>query len=396
MPELRPACCGAGGITRREFVGYGLKSAALLAFGFGATACATQPSPLPRTAGDWELHNPAPFTRHAHSGTVVGRQMLVMGDRKGVSFDDEAIGGEADLTLTFYGTEFDFDSDDVLDIPSGVPVRVVFVNEGLIDHDITFPEAGVYLRAGPGKSAETVTTFEEPELFFCSIGGHAEAGMIGELRVDGKGPEQETIEPLVGETEMWWYDPGVDSWSPAPVLPHSYDHVSMVAVNDDAYVIGGYTGDIGSSRSDVLVLRRDADTWEHRAPFPIARGAMAADSDGETILVAGGRSEAEGTPSSTEIYRYLPEQDQWEQLNTAMPTGRDHVAGAFVDGIFWVVGGRGDGRRVSSTPVTEGFDTSTGGWVSASPPPVPSRRPSQCLSASRQRVAAASACACSV
>lgn len=98
---------------------------------------------------------------------------------------------------------------------------------------------------------------------------------------------------------------------------------------------------------------------------------MAGASDGERIFVAGGRSESEGTPSSRNLFVYDPATDTWDSSGPDMPTGRDHISGVFLGGTFWVIAGRGDGRRVSSTPVTEGYDIGSSTWLVGAPPPIP-------------------------
>jgi hypothetical protein len=295
-----------------------------------------------------------------------------MGDRRGVALQESGPAeGQAQMTIHFFGREFEFETSVVADVPAGVPLRIIFTNEGLIDHDLTFSQAKVYLHAAPGETSETIAVFDEPELYFCSIGGHAEGGMVGDLLVDGRRPEQEGVTHETGSTEMWWYDPVGDDWEEAPTLPHSYDHVTMLAVGDVVYSIGGYTGDIGSAKVDVFALRVGSEEWERRSDLPVARGAMAGATDGERIFVTGGRSEAEGTPSATDLFIYTPEDDRWATHESSLPTGRDHVAGAVIDGVFWVIGGRGDGRRVSSTPVTEGFVIDSGTWVYGPDVPVP-------------------------
>lgn len=295
-----------------------------------------------------------------------------MGDRRGIVIaEGETPQGEPQKTIHVFGSEFNFEADMPVEVTSGEIVRIVFTNEGRVDHDLTFANAGVYLRAAPGETAETLATFEEPEIYFCSIGGHAEAGMVGELVVDGVEPDRQEVGPDQGSTDIWWFSPGERTWEEGPVLPHAYDHVTMVSVGDDVYSIGGYTGNIGTPRPDVYVLRAGASEWERRADLPAPRGGMAGASDGERIFVAGGRSEREGTPSSRNLFVYDPATDTWDSSGPEMPTGRDHISGVFLDGTFWVIAGRGDGRRVSSTPVTEGFDIGSSTWVVGSPPPIP-------------------------
>jgi len=358
-------------LSRREFLGTAVRSALSVgAIGLLA-ACVEQPASLPRVGGLWVDEGVAPFSRHAHSAAAVGDRLLVMGQRRGVLISDsEDDGGEVDKTIHFFGNEFEFMSDVPAEVSSGERVRVVFTNEGLVDHDLTFSVAGVYLHAGPGETTETIAEFEQPEVYFCSIGGHAEAGMVGDLVVDGESPDDQEVGPGDGSTEMWWFDPVTRSWSEAPPLGHAYDHITLLSLSGDVYSIGGFTGDIGSSRADVYMLAEGSSEWVRRADLPVARGAMAGATDGDKIYVVGGRSEAEGTPSSKELYIYDPATDTWDS-GPEMPTGRDHIAGAMHEGVFWVIGGRGNGERVDSTPVSEGYDTSRGEWISGSPPPKP-------------------------
>jgi manganese oxidase len=72
-----------------------------------------------------------------------------------------------------------------LQLPTGRPVTLVLDNTGQLDHDVSIPSLGVQLKAAAGKSAsQTVTatnqgTFE----FLCSLPGHKEAGMKGQVTV---------------------------------------------------------------------------------------------------------------------------------------------------------------------------------------------------------------------
>ena len=365
-----PACCA---LTRRQFLRNAAYGAAVLGMGNLLGACSVSEEIGPFLTSTWRTRTPAPFVRHAHSGSPSGSRLLVMGDRRGVNLregEGQQALGPPQLTVEIDSREFGFTPDE-LDVPSGVPVRIIFHNSGAVDHDFVIPSAGVYVRARPGESQEVIAVFREPAVYFCSIGGHADVGMVGELKVDGVAPTDQTVPHSDGVTEMWWYDPSSDTFARAPDLPHAFDHVSFVSVDEAVFSIGGYTGDIGTSRGDVWVLRAGAGAWERRADLPRPRGAMAVGTDGSRIFCTGGRSEAEGTPSAQDVFTYDPSADKWEVLSTALPTGRDHVAGVVIDNVFWVVGGRGDGRRVSSTPVVEGLDLETREWKFGSRLPVP-------------------------
>lgn len=72
-----------------------------------------------------------------------------------------------------------------LQLPAGRPVTLTLDNTGQLDHDVSIPSLGIQLKAAAGKSAsQTVTatsqgTFE----FLCSLPGHKEAGMKGQVTV---------------------------------------------------------------------------------------------------------------------------------------------------------------------------------------------------------------------
>ena len=369
-----PCCVPAesGGVTRRELLR--LLGIGVLSMGAGGllAACGAALPPIAPGA-TWRAGADAPFTRHGHSGAPLRGRLLTMGDRR--SWQVASGGSDVNdpaLTLEIVGGEFHF-SQDSIDVPLGEPVRVVFTNEGLEVHDFSVISSNVYLVAAPGETVETTVVFEEPDTFFCSIGGHAAAGMIGDLLVDGEAAPDREYDTESGSTDIWWYDPATDRWEAASPLPHSLDHVSLVSSGDKVYSIGGYLQNIGDASSEVWAYDPDRDAWDRVADFPVSmgRGAMAAAFDGERILCTGGRSEPEGPPSATDVFAYHVDRDEWETLPTRLPTARDHVKGAFLDGVFWVMGGRSNGQRKNSTPVAEGLDLTTGEWIHGPALPVP-------------------------
>lgn len=366
-------CCDSPiGISRREFLRAVAAGAAVLGAGTALAACGGGETSHGVDGWIWRNRSDAPFVRHAHSGAVFGSLILVMGDRRGVTVeaDSQTKLDTPVMTVEVRATEFDY-SLDAIEVPRGQPVKIVITNDGRIEHDIVMPEAGLYLAVAPGETAEGVAVFEQPETFFCSIGGHAESGMVGDLLVDGNAAEDTTIEEERGETDMWYYDPSNDTWSEAPTLPHSFDHVSFVQAGEAVFSIGGFSASIGSARAEVYSLAPGDTAWQRKADLPTGRGGMASAGDGRKIYVTGGRSEPEGTPSAQDVFVYDIASDRWDRIESVLPTGRDHVAGAIMDDVFWVVGGRLDGRRESSAPVTEGLDLATGQWLVGQPLPYP-------------------------
>lgn len=74
-----------------------------------------------------------------------------------------------------------------LHLHEGEPVNIVFVNEGALEHEIELSAFDFHIHAQPG---ETVTAGFVPQEtgnfeFGCYVPGHYDAGMVGELVVEG-------------------------------------------------------------------------------------------------------------------------------------------------------------------------------------------------------------------
>lgn len=80
--------------------------------------------------------------------------------------------------------EFSFDPREIA-LEAGKTYNVVLVNEGGVLHDLTVPALGFRVVAGPGQtvSASLTPRSQGRYPFFCSVPGHAEAGMVGTLVV---------------------------------------------------------------------------------------------------------------------------------------------------------------------------------------------------------------------
>lgn len=80
-------------------------------------------------------------------------------------------------------TEYAFDPETI-EIDADTPVTITAVNDGIIEHDWTIDELSVQIAADAGESATgTVTAPAGTYEVYCSIPGHRDAGMVGELVV---------------------------------------------------------------------------------------------------------------------------------------------------------------------------------------------------------------------
>jgi cytochrome c oxidase subunit II len=98
----------------------------------------------------------------------------------GASGSEAPAGGAIEVS----GKEFSF-TPDTLTLTAGQAQKIVLMNTGSIEHDITVSEADFKLAVLAGKSGEKTLTIDKPGTYkmFCSVAGHEAAGMKGEITV---------------------------------------------------------------------------------------------------------------------------------------------------------------------------------------------------------------------
>lgn len=92
---------------------------------------------------------------------------------------------KADKTIKVSGTEYSF-SPSTIKVEKGQSVKVSFRNEGSISHNLVIPDLGVGSEViGAGRTSSFTFTAPKsgtfPIRFECTIPGHAESGMTGEV-----------------------------------------------------------------------------------------------------------------------------------------------------------------------------------------------------------------------
>jgi hypothetical protein len=114
-----------------------------------------------------------------------------------------------------------------------------------------------------------------------------------------------------------------------------------------------------------VALANVPDRWQELAPMPEARKEMAAVAyDGNIYAIAG--EGPEGVSGS--VFRYLTDEDRWEQLSDK-PTPVADVEGALIGEKIYVPGGRlADG---SPTDILEIYDPRQDVWEMGAPLPKP-------------------------
>ena len=124
---------------------------------------------------------------------LLGAAGVVFGACGGGSDNDKTTAGGAEkpageappgLTINVVGKEFSFDPAK-LTLKAGEASTIILKNTGSIEHDFTVEDLGFKLTVPGGNTREKVLKIDKPGnyQFYCSVAGHKDAGMKGELTV---------------------------------------------------------------------------------------------------------------------------------------------------------------------------------------------------------------------
>ncbi len=94
--------------------------------------------------------------------------------------EDSADGPIGEITITAFDLGFE---PAMIDVPEPGTYEVTFVNGGGIFHDVTFADGTVIGAEGHEQATGEVTIPAEGMSFICSVPGHADGGMEGEVMV---------------------------------------------------------------------------------------------------------------------------------------------------------------------------------------------------------------------
>jgi nitrite reductase (NO-forming) len=130
-------------------------------------------------------------------------------------------------------------------VPGAGMYDVSFKNTGSTTHDVTFAD-GTKLVADAGQSAKAMVTVPAGGLtFLCSIPGHADAGMKGEVMVEGGAAPAPTTAPSTATDGAPVADPNapkytlVDAKAPA-LLEGTVHDIDMPIIEKDVTVAEGF------------------------------------------------------------------------------------------------------------------------------------------------------------
>jgi uncharacterized cupredoxin-like copper-binding protein len=99
--------------------------------------------------------------------------------------DSPVVSAPSGATIEVTAKEFSF-TPATLTLKAGQPTTIVLKNIGSIEHDLTVDDADFKLKVNSGQTADKELKLDKPGTykFDCSIAGHKDAGMKGELTVE--------------------------------------------------------------------------------------------------------------------------------------------------------------------------------------------------------------------
>ena len=189
--------------------------------------------------------------------------------------------------------------------------------------------------------------------------------MGGEDKAAGGG-QKDTVEV---------YDPIKEKWTDQKIsrMPLPLDHTASAVFEGKIYVVGGFL-DNKVPTDKLFVYDPAEDQWDElkSIPSPIGAALNAEFIDG-ILYVVGGLNSSH-IPVNTN-YAYDPKTNSWT-TKSAMPTARQHLATAVVDGKLYAMGGRFLGNGIVSEDVqdthtnfnrVEMYDPKTDTWTTRHP-----------------------------
>ena len=168
------------------------------------------------------------------------------------------------------------------------------------------------------------------------------------------------------------YDPAADTWERLPDMPTARGGLGAAVVGGQIVAVGGES--TTGVYDDVETYDIAKRGWSKAAKLPTGRHGLAVVAIGSSLYaLAGADQPSHGTAVATaELLRFGRAAGgagggAWREIR-AVPTPRQQVATAALNGTIWVVGGLA-GENVSRA--VEGYDPAINTWKEGPPLPVP-------------------------
>lgn len=175
-----------------------------------------------------------------------------------------------------------------------------------------------------------------------------------------------------------------NAWSAVAPVPKPVNHANAAAVNGRIYVLGSLylVDDQWDAIPDAWMYDPHNDTWTDLTPLGgglpngTIRGSAAVGVWGSKIYLAGGMTYLVLTDTGTQdavatVTSYDTAINAWDSTSLPpLPERRQHVGGAVVNGTFYVLGGRTEGReKVKDSVFALDLENTQAGWRTLTPMP---------------------------
>src|SRR3954470_14253348 len=166
---------------------------------------------------------------------------------------------------------------------------------------------------------------------------------------------QDTSIPLQTRSDV--FDPTAPAgkqWRRLKDMPYGFTHAEGLVIGKEIWFVGGYQGDHpGPGETKVWRYDTTTDTWASGPDLPEPRGAGAAAVIGRTIYFTGGMDATRTMEGGSTWGLKLDHLDAGWVRKADLPNPRNHVAGAALNGYFYVIGGQHgqEERQVSQAEV---------------------------------------------
>jgi hypothetical protein len=167
-----------------------------------------------------------------------------------------------------------------------------------------------------------------------------------------------------------------DSWSTRQPMPTERWLLAAATADDVIYTVGGLEKELGKQASNEA-YDPATNSWTTKAPMPTARYLLgAAGLDGIVYAIGGADYDIDEAWVTSANEAYDPATDSWT-TKAPMPTAREGLAVAALDGLVYAIGGRdgvSDLYEGSPVSVVEAYDPETDSWSTRAPMPTPRER----------------------
>lgn len=169
------------------------------------------------------------------------------------------------------------------------------------------------------------------------------------------------------------FDPATNTWTRIADMPEPFTHSQAAVDGTTMWFVGAYVGNHpGPGTTHVWKYDTATNVWSRGPDLPVARGAGASAIVGRELHFFGGMNK---TRTIDEADQYVLNLDDvaagWTKL-ASMPTARNHVSAAAVNGQIYVIGGQTQQEEQAKVfSVVEKYDPGTDTWSKVASLPAP-------------------------